>query len=176
MLWCVSSCLEVISIWHRVLWQTQVFITSSLSRVYNTVSNWFQTSMTCCRCLKFLVFETQFEISCPGPAVDIIYLPDIIIIHLFIYWLSWGRNDWKRMAARSWAVSWWISRSQRALAFNYQNPLVPLLVDLFSDGPTLNLTQRTLTISKVKPKASKKKTNRIRRFFRFRYSVVCQVI
>ena len=104
------------------------------------------------------------------------YLPHIIIIHLFIYWLSWGRNDWKRMAARWWAVSWWISRSQRALAFNYQNPLVPLLVDLFSDGPTLNLTQRTLTISKVKPKASKKKTNRIRRFFRFRYSVVCQVI
>ena len=67
-------------VYDRVLWQTKVFITSSLSRVYNTVSNWFQTSMTCCRCL--LVFETQFEISCPGPAVDIIYLPDIIIIHL----------------------------------------------------------------------------------------------
>ena len=159
----------------RVLWQTQVFITSSLSRVYNTVSNWFQTSMTWCRCLKLLVFETQFETSCPAVDIQVIYLPDIII-YLFIFYFSWGRNDWKRMAARWWAVSWWISRSQRALAFNYQNPLVPLLVELFSDGPTLNLTQRTLTISKVKPKASKKKTNRIRRFFRFRYSVVCQVI
>ena len=69
----------------RALWETQAFITSSLSHVTtdvsNTVCNWFQTSATGTRCLKHQVFETP----CPPWAAADHRCAIVPVILLFIY-------------------------------------------------------------------------------------------